>query len=842
MGLKKRQITRNNHYVAKWYQRGFLSGSQTTLHRLDQTPPEKTLPDGRTILQKALEPQSPTQCFVERDLYTTRFGRELSDEIERVLFGAIDNSGANAVRAFAGGDPREMHEHFLRFFEYLNAQKLRTPKGLDWIKSRYPTLEQAELMAEMERLRQMHCTMWCECVREVVSAEESDVKFIVTDHPVTVYNSACDPASSACRNPDDPPIDLKGTQTVFALDSNHCLILTNLELAQNPTEADPLERRTNPRFSGETLTMTNAMIRERKLTSGEVIAINTLLKARSRRYLAAYEEDWLFPEKTKSVSWEEIGKTLLPPKDLLWDFGGEIIVGYKDGSARFQDAFGRTDASHEALKKKAPSRALDPNDPCGCGSGRKYKKCCRGVAIEDRPPWDVLGIRDRIRVFISAALHILGLDDGKTWEDVRRELSDDQVKRVHKVVEALWPKDTDIANLLPRPDGRVFRAVYMGLVDPRTISLSVISSLAYFDEIIVLNPFPNPLHMSAKYSPTLSPVQHKSQMLKNVVVLMQLQPFIDSGIVHLVPDPMEFNAETRLEMKSMIDLRKGNWEPTTEEVRLMDFLRRDDLKRLLLRFPEEQSRRQVSDSHPDLSPEQLDETIRNMKEELINDPYALLQPIAEGEDSGEIQGFRSMNLELALFYAQLTGACIYTDQPAHWRQLHEHTSAAGSTGKNSNWSLVATRTESFRFPIETNPQIILEERNAGKLGRMRSAFRRIWNAAPELGESADANENARRLANSLQKATKKVAKEWDRRSTASVPSTRLRQRIKLSAPPSGFYKNGVNRLLITSGRTNYIQSVPIALQLLLEDAEGKEDAGSRLGKTGWVRKWLKKCS
>ena len=815
MELKKKQITRDNHYVAQWYQKSFLTGSRVTLRYLDLDP-RKKLQDGRTILRKALEPRSPKRCFVERDLYTTRFGPELSDEIERVLFGAIDNNGANAVRAFAGGDSREMHEHFLRFFDYLNAQKLRTPKGLDWIKSRYPTLKQAELMVEMESLRRMHCTMWCECVREIVSAEESDVKFIVTDHPVTVYNSACDPASSACRYPDDPSIDLKGTQTVFALDANHCLILTNLEIAQNPAGADPLERRTNPRFSGETLAMTNAMIRERKLTSGEVIAIKTLLKARSGQYLAAYEAGWLFPEKTKSVSWEEIGKILLPPKDLLWDFGGEIFVGFQDGFIRSQDAFGRTDASHEALKKKASSRSPAPNDPCGCGSGRKYKKCCRGVAIEDRPPWDALGIRDRNLVFWDWIVDILGLDDGKTWEDVRRELSDDQVKRVHNVVEALWPKDTDIANLLPRPDGRVFRAVYMGLVDPRTISLSVISSLAYFDEIIVLNPFPNPLHMSAKYSPTLSPARHKSQLLKNVGALMQLQPFIDAGIVHLVPDPMEFNAETRLEMKSMIDLRKGNWEPTTEEVRLMKFLRRDDLKRLLLRLPEEQSRRQVSDSHPDLSPEQLDEMLRNMKEELLKDPYALLQPIAEGEDSGELQGLRSMNLELALFLAHLTGACIYTDLPAHWRQLHEHTSAAGNTKENSNWTPLAARIANIEFPIEVNAQINLDARNAGRMGGVRNVFRRIWKAALEPGESADADEIARRLAKRLEKASVTAARERGRITTMD-PSTRLRCRITFSAPPGGFNMNGVNRLLVTSGRKSYIESVPIALQLALED-------------------------
>jgi hypothetical protein len=52
-----------------------------------------------------------------------------------------------------------------------------------------------DLMGEMQELRQMHCTMWLEAAREIVSAEASDVKFILTDHPVTIYNAQCPPLS-----------------------------------------------------------------------------------------------------------------------------------------------------------------------------------------------------------------------------------------------------------------------------------------------------------------------------------------------------------------------------------------------------------------------------------------------------------------------------------------------------------------------------------------------------------------------------------------------------------------------------------------------------------------------
>ena len=633
--MNQARIARQNHYVPVWYQKGFILGSRSTLQYLNLDPPKIELANGRIIIRKELELRSPKRCFREKDLYTTRFGVTLNDEVEKILFGGIDARGATAARAFAGNDQRIIHKYFLRFFEYLNAQKLRTPKGLDWIKSRYPSLTQVDLMVEMQHLRHMHCTMWIECVREIVSAQKSDVKFIATDHPVTAYNCACPPPSTACKYPEDPSIGLKGTQTVFALDADHCLILTNLEYAQDPTRVDLLAPRQNPRHSGQTIARTDAMIRARMLTSDEVVSINSLLKMRSRQYLAAYEEAWLFPEKTELVTWEDIGKVLLPPSDLLWGFGGEIYIGNKDGSTQYQDAFGRTDTSHKYLRKKTSPTATSPNDPCGCGSGRSYKECCSGMSIKDRPPWDVYSIRDRNLTFCNAVVDILGLNKRKTWEDVRRELSKNQVKRVHEMLEMLWPQDTNIADLLPRPDRGVFRAVYNGLVDPRTLNVSVISSLAFFDEIVIVNPFPNPVHMDPKYSPTHSPSHHKSQMLKNVSVLLTLQPFIDAGIVHLVPDPMEFNAGFRRAIKATIEKRTENWETTTEEMRLGMALARDDLKRATLRLPEAELRRKVHESQPDIGPELLERTIGYMKEKLVSDPFALLQPVPVGKDSGE---------------------------------------------------------------------------------------------------------------------------------------------------------------------------------------------------------------
>jgi len=97
------QVTRKNHYVPQWYQRGFLETGQTQLYYLDISPVPKTLDDGRVVTTSGLNRRSPKGCFWSFDLYSTHLGSEVNDEIERLLFGSIDDQGAAAIRAFSSG-------------------------------------------------------------------------------------------------------------------------------------------------------------------------------------------------------------------------------------------------------------------------------------------------------------------------------------------------------------------------------------------------------------------------------------------------------------------------------------------------------------------------------------------------------------------------------------------------------------------------------------------------------------------------------------------------------------------------------------------------------------------
>lgn len=809
------QQTRNNHYVPQWYQRGFVATGQFRLFHLNLDPDRKKLPDGRQVPRKALHEWGPVNCFVEHDLYTTKFGAIINDDIEKRLFGILDDQGAKAVQAFVLGDPSEMHESFQDFFTYLAAQKLRTPKGLDWIRSCYGPLDQIDLMVEMQTLRMMHCTMWAEGVREIVSAADSDVKFIVTDHPVTVYNPQLDPTTQDCAYPLDPMVASLGTQTVFALDAETCMIFTHLEYAKAPSRQDLIRLRTNARHHGMGMTRTDAFIRDRQLSRDEVITINYLLKSRAKRYIAAANKDWLYPERHFSGSWAEIAKVLLPKSD-LWRFGGEIYVGYRDGTSGYWDEHGRTSKAHEFLTRKSPRKNIAANDFCGCGSAYAFKDCCQSLSAAERPPWDVYGLRERNLMFCNVVQDILRLHDGASWEDVRRTLSDDQVKRIHDAFAALWPEDTDLASLLPRPHPKKLRTVFAGIADPRTVDATVLGWLPYVDEVVVVNPFFLGTRMKPEFSPIDSPAAHKMQTLKNVMLLLKLEPFIRAGLVHLVPDPGEVCAPLGQLVRDVLTDRTGGWKPPKGGLHRLLKLGEEEHRRFIAMLPEDSLRHYVAKHMPQADAEMTDQIIAYIRWQTEADPYALLQPLPVGEAGAQFQIYKGLNLESTLYLATLTGSVIHVDTDAHWEQLLLDAQPAGAPSQHV-WEPVRQALAEITFPVVLDSQRVAQRLSEGDVPPVRTLLRRLGDAVAEPGTGPTPHV----LAKQLRQARGKV----ERTSKPIGDSQMIQVQLDLHVPPTGFSRHEVQRLLVMFAGAKRPRTVPYALRLLFDEpADERDDA------------------
>ena len=799
--------TRNNHYVPQWYQQGFFEPNSNTLELLDLAPPQRALTDGRTIVERAQFTAPTSRCFVQRDLYSTFFGSAIDDEIERKLFGAFDAKGAKAIRAFCGTDVGEWHRNFEALFEFIDIQKLRTPKGLDWLKRQYPELSQNELMYEMQGIRRLNCTIWTEAVREIVSAEAAGIKFLVSDHPVTVYNHAVTLDDRGCKYPDDPSIALKASQTIFPLSRDFCLILTNLEYAKDPS-SKPTEKRTFPRAFRQSLVRTDAFIRTRFLSDIEVAQVNFVLKARARRYVAAGRMEWLYPERLVTEPWDRIRDVLLPT-DELYRFGGEIYAGYDDGRTHYQDAFGRTEKQRDFLLKPVPKRKLRAGDSCGCGSGKRFDTCCMTRPEALRPTWRERSIRERNLFLSSAIARILRLDEGKDWTAIRGDLTDDQISEVYHIYEALWPLETDLLQLLPKPDGRS-RAVYTGSIHPQAMFEFAHAAPLYFGELIVETPFVHNGVVADEFKPVEHPKIYRHEFLKAVLLFMTVMPLVERGLINLIPDPCDFDYHLRRQMMAMAENR-APWLTglADKEVRAQALVH-EDMKRSLMCLPRDALRAQMREAMPELDSAGLEEALDAIEGLREGDPLAVLQvdSLMGGEEGGQFHHMRlAPNFEMTMYLAQATGASIVTDSPVRWAELQRSIRPRGATlaaGLPDLGRLISDA--AFRFPADGSAIAALsgDKGIAGYSALMRDTFKymhvsRTRGARPNVEASLAARFT--RLHAPAQAAL------------AALPGPYTQGRITPAFPTGGIQDNSINRLLLMSSSDHHIANVPMAFFL-----------------------------
>ena len=344
-----------------------LPDGQTAFKILDLKPQQyrnkKTgalLGAARSILEKG-----PVAWFFENDLYTVRATGQANDDIEKHLIGRIDREGQLGLDALVKEDFDTLHDYYDRFFEFMDALRLRTPKGLLFVQQIAGAQGHYNLLMRMQQLRTMHCVMWGESAREIFSAADSKVKFLFSDHPVTFYNRHVFPADPRISSGMDPPQQWMGTQTLFPLDRNRLAVLTHAEWARNPVKKLACRSRTNARMFDNTMIWYHDWERKRSLTEDQVQAVNYVIKLRAHRYIAAASESDLYPERHLKIRmWDKLCPFLMPSGLATAEQSGYTVLGMNDGSFYFQDEFGRrprTKAEHEAevVRAKAMQERIE---------------------------------------------------------------------------------------------------------------------------------------------------------------------------------------------------------------------------------------------------------------------------------------------------------------------------------------------------------------------------------------------------------------------------------------------------------------------------------------------------
>ncbi|HNP62462.1 MAG TPA: DUF4238 domain-containing protein [Woeseiaceae bacterium] len=338
-------FTTRNHYVPQWYQERFLAPgrAEDKYYYLDLNPEKVARVDGGHFFRNELRRLGPVSCFKMDHLYTLRFGEYAFDIVEKQFFGEIDSSGCNAVDFFHDYSWRAgSNEAFNSLIRYMDAQKLRTPKGLEFLKKLTGASSHQDTLKMMGSLFQMHATLWTESVWEVLYCDNSPTKFIISDHPVTTYNKGHFPGSPACKFPLDSLVETVGTHTLFPVDLNRCLVITNLGYVRNP-QINPTKPRVNPRYFNNSVFDLRKIQTERQIDESYVRAVNYVIKQRANRYIAAGDADWLYPEKhLPTRMWNKLGgRDFLMPDPRKVHFTTQFIASFKDGSAWGQDEYGR---------------------------------------------------------------------------------------------------------------------------------------------------------------------------------------------------------------------------------------------------------------------------------------------------------------------------------------------------------------------------------------------------------------------------------------------------------------------------------------------------------------------
>lgn len=467
------------------------------------------------------------------------------------------------------------------------------------------------------------------------------------------------------------------------------------------------------------------------------------------------------------------------------------------------------------------------NEPCPCRSGRKYKFCHLDKPLPKfADTINQRSIKDRNIILLNAIVDIFGFNKGKTWDDFRWEMSNDQVRELYKVVGWLWPSNTDIIPLLPKASTKL-RGFYMGETKPdfNAILQNIVRYSLYTDEILVASPFMNPKILAPDYSPLVHPELYKQDTLEMIAFIFRLAPWIETGLVNLIPNPTDFDPSLRNTVWKMAEKRWVDQKLDLSQETLDELEPRGKrlLEKTMYRLTKEQLAISIKRALPQLTDKQVIDQIEYTQRLRENDPMIVNQELPEG---GELQIMRyGANLELAMYIGQLTGSYLYTDRQEQWKEILS--SAQTSESEGDVWSPLTKTFHDLEFNFLNNidPQFALRLKEEGRLDTFRGFLRKVWTKIEGNPSYEQANKLSREFSEELHEEYAKTKEEWvqiDKNllkwvtgsgGVAAIISGGMNWQI----PAAGFCITAVGKLLeARTDRRNFKQTVPLAVFLDLE--------------------------
>jgi len=427
---------------------------------------------------------------------------------------------------------------------------------------------------------------------------------------------------------------------------------------------------------------------------------------------------------------------------------------------------------------------------------------------------------------VEANAEIFGLQ--RPWERVREEMTDAQIREFYAFVADLWPVGSDPKEIMPSPDSSL-RALYLGENEPELMLQNVFRFCLYADQIVVVNPFDNPNVVAEKFNPLYHPGEWRLQTIRLVFHLALLAPWVEAGLVVLVPDPGDFDRELRVKTWDLAKERLKGRTPSKGDIE--SSVMRHRAKQTLLLSPQRYLESKAREIFPHMSEQEVHKVLEDVERERERDLF--LPKSTLDRMPGQMMAARTgANLEMGMYMCQATGAFPYTNLKFRWEEILGARNDLSSTAQLWSPLTNAFQQLKFRFLDKVDSQFACSVRRDGRLEGFRSYLRKLWTTVDGEPDASKAEGLARDFRDELTQAFNEAKAEWatiDRdllkwgvptltSASVSAASAIATGNLSLDIAAAGFVVGGVAELVQSRlKRRAFRQKVPMSIFVDLDN-------------------------
>jgi len=365
----------------------------------------------------------------------------------------------------------------------------------------------------------------------------------------------------------------------------------------------------------------------------------------------------------------------------------------------------------------------------------------------------------RILTLYEASADIFGLNKND-WDHLRKNINPEQVKEFYRLIFNLWPTKMTVDDYLPPPNNNKLRALYIGQESPRSIQRKISRYSLYNDEIIVPLPFLNPRIMTEAYNPIFHPELYLENTLQSLAFLYQIGPWIQSGQVLPIPNPIDYTDSLRKYVFDLADEIDRDEVKDALEQESESFFEdnKSDLLGFYLRVPEKHRFGWLKQHFKNESDEEIRELEKAMLRMRKNDPYILDQDASE---TGELHIFKvGSTAEIGEYICHATGSYMYTDINYQWKKIQE---MQVSQEDPDTWSALTQAFQglSFKFLDQVDPKYASSLAAEGRLASFRNFLREVWQTSYKEKDPERLHKASLMFADRLTHEYQIAKKDWD---------------------------------------------------------------------------------